>query len=59
MDFAECYNEFLVGLTTHFVPLVCSGENNLLEVLHHLLVGEGEVYSALSQLGVMVSRTSY
>ena len=50
MDLAESYNEFLVGLTSHFVPLVCSDENNPLEVPHHLLVDKGEVYSALRRI---------
>ena len=55
MDLPESYNEFLVGLTSHFVPLVCCGENNLLELPHHLLVGEGEVHSVLRHIKTTVS----
>ena len=47
---ADSYNDFLVGLTAHFEPLVSCEVSDDLETPSQLLIGESEVYSALRRL---------
>lgn len=49
-ELAESYNDFLVGLTAHFKPLVCRDVSEEIQPPDHLLIGEREVYSALRRI---------
>ncbi|CAB4033726.1 Hypothetical predicted protein [Paramuricea clavata] len=47
---AESYNGYLVGLTSHFKPLLECTDDQETEVPNHLLVNIGQVYSVLRRL---------
>ncbi|CAB4000775.1 RNA-directed DNA polymerase from mobile element jockey [Paramuricea clavata] len=49
-DLAESYNGYLVGLTSHFKPLLECTDDQETEVPNHLLVNIGQVYSVLRRL---------
>ena len=48
-NLAESYNNFLVGLTSQFSPLVPCDEVDYLEIPQQLLVNIGQVHTALRQ----------
>ena len=49
-DLAESYNQFLIGLTSHFEPLLEYSSGQKLQVPGNLLVHTGQVFSDLKRL---------
>ena len=54
-ELAETYNNFLVGLTSHFQPLDPNDTGELMEVPDRFLVHTGKVYSTLRHIKVTKS----
>jgi hypothetical protein len=54
-ELAESYNNFLVGLTSHFQPLDHNDTGELMEVPDRFLVDTGKVYSTLRHIKVTKS----
>ena len=47
---ADCFNDFLAGLTAHFIPLDLTGCELDLEVPREFLVDQRVAYKALRQI---------